>query len=448
MLPEDAQERLIKLGADRLAEELIKLAFRVAEVYETVERLISSPEENRDRFLKRLGKLRRGRKFYDWRTAPELAGELEGMLEDLRAACPEPKQGLELLAKFYACDGRTLERCDDSDGWVGSVFSEAATDLFTEYAKRCQDKAWVADLVFRLYLEDDYGVRHGLLTRIADYLPEEEARRLAARLLDWAEENPKQAFHCRIGVETIAQKLKDPRLFERAALLGGEAPTPGVLLQIAEVYLEADEPEEALEWLERVPPPDRSYFQDQHDHLRYEIYTRLGRKEEAAEVAWNIFRRHRSKGTLELLLRAIGEERREEVVAQEVAGILERQRFSYEDASFLVELGRLAEAEQYLLRHRDKLDGNLYSTLLPWARALEGDYPLGATVVYRALLESILERAITKYYHHGVRYLRKLESLAPRIEDWQGITPHREYFSELREAHKRKRSFWAKYQGQ
>ncbi len=445
MLPDDLQERLRALGADRLAEELARLAYRSDEVYAAVERLISSPEENRERFLNRLGRLRRSRKFYDWRTAPELAGELEGMLEDLRAAHPEPKEGLELLAKFYACDGRTLERCDDSGGWVGSVFSEAAAKLFAEFAQRCEDKAWVADLVFQLFLEDDYGVRYGLLTRATSYLPEEEIRKLATRLLEWARENPEQAFHCCGGAETLARALKDPRLFERAALAAQDSPSPGIFLQIAEVYLEAGEPEEALEWLQRTQP---RWDEDTYDSLLYRAYEQLGEREKLAEVAWRMFTRNRSLDTLEALLRAIGEDQREAVLEEQVKEILNSAKFSYKDASFLVQVGRLAEAEEYLLRHRDKLNGDLYSTLLPWAKALEqGGYPLGATVVYRALLESILDRAITKYYHHGVRYLKKLETLAEGIRDWKGVTPHGEYFAGLREAHKRKRSFWGKYEG-
>ncbi|MBC7098356.1 hypothetical protein H5T52_04450 [Candidatus Bipolaricaulota bacterium] len=444
MLPDDVRERLAALGADRLAEELAKLAYRSEEAYAAVERLLSSPEENLERFRAKLQKLRRARKFYDCREAAELAGELEEMLEDLRAASPEPKKGLELLAKFYACDRRTLERCDDSNGWVGPVFSETAASLFAEFARRCQDKAWVADLVFRLYLDDDYGVRHGLLSGATSYLPEEEIRRLVERLLDWGRENPEQAFQCRSGAETLAEELGDPRLFERAALFSRDPLTPGVLLKIAEVYLKAGEPEEALEWLERTPS---SWNQEKYDSLLYQAYEALGERERLAQVAWRVFTRRRSKATLEDLLRAIGEEKREEVLSKQVEEILSQEHFSYEDASFLVEVGRLEEAERYLLCHRERIDGDLYSVLLPWAKALEcSGYLLGATVVYRALLESILDRANTKYYHHGVRYLKKLEALAGRIRDWGELTPHSEYFARIREAHKRKRSFWGKYE--
>ncbi len=446
--PEGTVRGLAALGAERLAEELVRLARRSDVVLESVLRLLSTPEENLERFRKGLARIRRGRKFYDWERAGELADELEALLEDLKAADPPPEEALELLAQFFRSDAKILRRCDDSSGYVGSVFSGDATGLFVEFARRCQDKAWVADLVFHLYLEDEYGTREGLLRSAAEYLPEEHVRALAERLWNWARNSPENAFHALMGVELLARGLRDPRLLERAVLAQYEVPPPRILLHIAEAYLEADEPEGALEWVERLPPVLEPWVEDDRDGLLYRIYERLGKREELAEVAWRIFRRHRSVVNLEKLLRAVGAEERERIVAQEVKRILASGEFSYSDVSFLIDLGRLKEAEAVLLRHAKELNGDRYNTLLPWARVLEqGGHPLGATVVYRALLESILARAQSKYYHHGARYLRKLDSLAEGISDWRGLTPHEEYKRALREAHKRKYRFWEKYEG-
>jgi hypothetical protein len=166
------------------------------------------------------------------------------------------------------------------------------------------------------------------------------------------------------------------------------------------------------------------------------------------EVAWRLFRNYRSKERLSMLLRALGESERARVIEAEVRKIREEEELSYRDAAFLIELGRLDDAEDYLCRYRDQLDGDAYTSLLPLAKALEeGGHPLGATVVYRALLESILRRAQSRYYHHGVRYLKKLDALAPAVVDWRGIIPHAEYKQKLIDAHGRKRSFWSKYEG-
>ncbi len=153
-----------------------------------------------------------------------------------------------------------------------------------------------------------------------------------------------------------------------------------------------------------------------------------------------------SSETLHLLSQAIGESKRDRVVAEQAQLILEGERLSYQDAAFLLEVGRLEQAEGYVLQHRDRLDGTRYSALVPIAEGLERDGRLlGATVICRALLESILDRARAKYYHHGIRYLNKLDRLAPKIEDWGTVPPHDRYKHELLEEHGRKWSFWSKY---
>ncbi len=52
---------------------------------------------------------------------------------------------------------------------------------------------------------------------------------------------------------------------------------------------------------------------------------------------------------------------------------------------------------------------------------------LCASVIYRALLDSILRRGQTKTYPHGVRYLRKLDLLARSVPDWRKVEPHDAY---------------------
>jgi hypothetical protein len=65
------------------------------------------------------------------------------------------------------------------------------------------------------------------------------------------------------------------------------------------------------------------------------------------------------------------------------------------------------------------------------------------SIVYRALLESILDRAQSKAYPHAARYLRRLGKLAKKIRAWLPIAPHESYLQPLRARHDRKRAFWA-----
>ena len=51
-------------------------------------------------------------------------------------------------------------------------------------------------------------------------------------------------------------------------------------------------------------------------------------------------------------------------------------------------------------------------------RLEEQDLLLPTVGVYRALPESILARAISKYYRCGVRCLKKFDSLATQLREW------------------------------
>ena len=70
--------------------------------------------------------------------------------------------------------------------------------------------------------------------------------------------------------------------------------------------------------------------------------------------------------------------------------------------------------------------------------------PLGATVLYRAVLDSILKRARSITYPHGIRYLKKLERLAKSVSEWGAVDNHEIYFEQLRKKHYRKSSFWSR----
>jgi len=73
---------------------------------------------------------------------------------------------------------------------------------------------------------------------------------------------------------------------------------------------------------------------------------------------------------------------------------------------------------------------------------------LGARMLYRSLLTSILEQGRTKAYTHAVRHLKKLDNLAETITDWRNFDDHVAYKSRLKLAHGLKYAFWNKYEVQ
>lgn len=243
----------------------------------------------------------------------------------------------------------------------------------------------------------------------------------------------------------MAEQLNDAPLFEKARLAAWGEPGTAACLDIAEIYLKTGEPKIALAWIERDKEPG-DFEEDKRNQLLQTIYTELGEPDKVTEIAWKRFRSYRSLRDLEELLTVIGAEKKEEVIAQQAKEILKEKKFNHSDATFLLETSCLNQAEEYLLQSVEQIDGDWYGVILPLAEAMEkANRHLTASLLYRALLDSILRRGQTKTYPHGVRYLKKLDKIAPAVSSWKHFSSHEIYKEAIRLAHGRKYSFWGKY---
>jgi len=442
------KERLTELGAETLADALTELAVRSQDAADLVERLVATPKENIKRYKAKIAGLKRSRSFVPYGQSFEFSRKLKDLLADLQAGVNDPKTGVELVAEFFKCDKTVFERCDDSSGSIGDVFRMDARDLFAHYAAECADKSWLCDLLVTLHEDDDYGVRAVLIDSASKFLSDEHIRELAARcwgLADQEKQHSSEAKHWFFAIKSLARQMGDVALFEKVSLALWPELYAVTCMEIAQVYLETGDAQSALSWMEKSPPADQ-FRENERDQLLLGIYETLGDRQNMADTAWLIFLRQRSGSNLEMLLEIIGESERERVIDEQSRRILHGKLFSSSDAVFLIEAGRLDDAEKHILQHAEQLDGDSYTGLLPLAQNMEkAEYWLAAYVIYRALLESILKRALSKYYHHGVRYLKKLDKLSPKITDWREVMHHDTYKQELTKTHFRKKAFWSKY---
>ena len=444
---EDRKQRLVGLGAESLADALLELAGRNDAADDLVERLIATPAENIQRFKAKLASLKRSRRSVPWGESAAFANEMRAVLQDLRAGVDDPQTGSELAASFYETDRGAFESCDDSSGNIGDVYRFDAKELFVEYARLCPDKERLVNLVLKLNRHDDYGVRDTLIDAAAAYLPEPNIRAMISRLQEAADQEGDEYARRRwlILIESLARQIGDAQLFEKTRIDSWGEVSTAACVDIARVYLESGDARTALSWMEKISP-DETFQADEQDRLLVTILGQIGEKRKQEEVAWRIFRRYRSKDSLEKLLSLIGGDLRESVTMSETGSILANESLSLSDAAFLVDTGCVDEAERYLLERVDQLNGDCYGSLLPLAEAMEADARhLAATVVYRALLDSILRRGQAKTYPHGVRYLNKLDRLAESVTDWRDQAPHVDYLQQVRQRHGRKFSFWSQY---
>lgn len=442
------KSRLVELGPESLADALLRLAEHNDLANDLVERLVATPRENVKKFQAKMAGLKRSRRFIRWGESYEFSLELLQHFELLKQGAEDPVTGCKMVATFFKTDDATFNRCDDSSGHVGDVFRHDATELFSAYAKQCSDKEWLADLVFEINKEDDFGVRSSLINCAADYLPETVIRSLIHRMQQMADSEPDQddKRHWLYLIESLARQIKDPDLYVKTRQASWHSPNANAWLDIAGVYLESGDAQTALEWLEKISDNDVVQV-SRRDTMLLEVYTRLGQSGKQEDIAWKQFHSYRTTTTLDSLLKVIGKDQRESVLQGELPKIHANKSLSLTDAAFLVDMGLQSEAGRYVLERTELLNGDFYYDLVPLAKTLEeSDYPLPATCIYRALLDSILKRGKSTIYHHGVRYLKKLDRLASDIDDWNNRADHQTYVHELRQTHGKKYAFWEKYQ--
>jgi len=442
------KQKLIDLGPEALAGALLNLAVHSDETDDLIELLIATPEENVHRFKKKLSSLKHSRRFIDWGGASSFARQLEMLLQEVKAGVDDPLTGIELVVAFYEADSTIFEMCDDSSGNIGDVFRYDAKELFVDYASRCREKEKIADIILEVNQKDNYGIRDTLIDCAGECLPEPVIRTMIGTLQKRVDKEKDEygKRHHLMMIEPLARQIKDAELFEKTRIASWGKLSTAAFVDIARVYLESGDVETAHARLKKIPAGETSQAYER-DKLLEEIYKKKGNTEQLSELLYQRFRARHSTDTLQALLEVIGRDKRDEVVADEVAQILKTDSLRASDAEFLIAIGKTDEAEVYLLERADHLDGNHYGSLLALAEAMDAENrDLVTSLIYRSLLVSILERGYTKAYPHGVRYLKKLDKLSAFVTDWKNFNHHEAFKEQIIQAHGRKRSFWSKYE--
>jgi len=232
-------------------------------------------------------------------------------------------------------------------------------------------------------------------------------------------------------------------------------------MAIAERLLEAGRLPEALDWVRRKKTGGLKVmaYADLADgsmpryadnscrtSLEARILEALDDKKGAQTLRWSAFETSLDSAILREYLAALSDF--EEFDALDRAfdhALMSRQ--IYTALAFFMEWPELSFVAKLVIDHRGEWDGGQYYMLPPVADALQHEYALAATILYRCLLDDILSTARSKAYKHGARYLDRLGSIADQADreakDLEEIHTHASYRAHLQTKHARKSSFWA-----
>jgi len=465
-------KNLAALGAERLAELLLDVTAGDAAAKRRLRLELASRGggDVASQIRKRLVSIAKSRSFVDWRKVKELGRDLEAQREAIAAhvAATSPGEAFDLLWRMMEIAPSIYDRCDDSNGAIGSVIASARDDLGAIAAEAGQPVSALADRVFAAVRANDYGQFDDLISLTAPALGPDGLNRLKAQFEELATNAPLGALGGErrvLGLSMRGPIYQDDyerdrhgrvvrsALTEIADALGDvdgfvnrhsdeERANPAIAAAIAERMLAADRADEALAALDGAADDFRlgGYWPD-WQRVRIEVLDALGRSSEAQDERWQAFERGLDAGYLRVHLKRLPDF--DDMQAEERAlAYVSRHPSFHQALAFLLDWPALTRAAGLIMARASELNGDRYGLLTPAADALEQRHPLAATLVLRAMIDLSLDTAKYKRYGHAARHLQTCEHLARRIDDFTGHPNHADYVADLRQRHGRKSGFW------
>jgi hypothetical protein len=378
-----------------------------------------------------------------------------------RIAQTRPDLALDLIWRFMALAGPVLNRVDDSNGTVGSVFRTACDDLGVLAARARPDPGTLTGQVFAAVIKNDYGEFDNIVPAIFPALGKAGVAALKARLIEaMPAQKPSdhrfdtRAAALRSALQDLADGERDVDAYI-ALVPDADRTRPTVASKIGRRLLDAGRADEAVTTLEAATPKKRPRRDDLDDLMGFgwegpdadwesvylDALDTTGQAEHAQRLRWTAFEERLSVERLRAYLKALPDF--DDVIAEERAM---EQALGFRDFSMALHFFHTwpapRQAAKLILERHGELNGNLYYLLDPVARWLEGAHPLAATLALRAMIEDTLDGAKSKRYRHAARHLLECRSLAAAIGNFGQFETHEAFVDRLRAGHSRKSGFW------
>ena len=462
------EDVLVALGAKRLAE----LALDEAQHNAVFRRRLSAalaankgPDAVAAIVDRRLVALKRARGFIDWESNKAFADDLRAMLtiitDELGKTAPDA--AIDRIVRLLDTAGSVFNRVDDSNGRVQSVF-ELASDAIPGLADAlsAKRKASLPDRVHHFLADEDFGFSRDLMENLLPILPATSVEAWDLRLTDeirsmGTAKTKEDEWRHRAKLDrlvrmrqTIADHRGDCDAFITLEQSRGRRQPD--ILAVAERLQRAGRNAEALEWVRkpgrRTPGVAWDNGNDltsplalEQVRLELRILDAMGGAEEAQKLRWSVFLEILDGNILRVYVARLGDFEEFEVLDRAFAHAA-AYKDKYRALELFISWPRLDLASRLVLDNEKHWDGRRYETLLPAAAALEEQHPAAATILYRALLNHILDQGRSTAYGHAARYYEKLDALGSRVTAVAASRSHATYKAELQKKHGRKSSFW------
>ena len=397
--------------------------------------------------------------FIDYRESQHFSYRLQSLLIDIDTDVREqsPQQALDLAEAFLAITDNLMERVDDSNGDIGAVIRDTI-DLWLDIAAEVRDidpeyRDWTEKALW-FFDNNDYGCFDNILSHSRRLLTQEELQQLAWRFENEAKKAIKnqpasekkqgaynfEAAHACIGIRSIAEATDDMSLFEKATLITSPSPNTMQMESIIQFAFELMELERAEYWLSQ---PQWQEDKSQYQLLNNELLQLQGNIKQLKQNLLNNFLENSNDYSLESYW-GMANTKEKQTLKPKVEKLAKKAPNIADAVNMLITIENLSLSAELIIKREQEIEGQSYTTILPWVNALESTpYILATILCYRHLLTDLLNRGYAKAYHHGARYFHRLIELDNQNVDYQHFGDAQTFIQKIQEKHWRKRSFWA-----
>ncbi len=435
------QANLALLGADRL----VLILLEVAEGHPIIKRRLRmelaariGPDALAAEIEKPLEAMKAARGRVTWRR-------LKGLLQDLsllRAmiagplAQADPAAAVGLLLRFLTLERGVLARVRDTKGQVAEVFEGALGDLARVASTLTERPPGLADAIMTALDEVGSAAMGVLAQGLVPALDAEEVAQLRASI------ETRMAPHRRVnaGWRAALQVMLDAQgdaVAYAATYSPSEAVLPPIGARIAQRLIKAGRLDDAAEALERSDPFDADMDSESDSSTRsiadpglvawrnaqIDLLEARGEGPAAQDARWRAFERDLAADPLRAYLRRLTGF--DDVVATDRALEYAATFKPFTRAlAFLASWPALPEAAYLVVSRAGEIDGAAVEVLEPAARALEGRYPLAATLLLRAMVLDVARYGRTERVGLARGWLEEAASLATQMADIDDLEDH------------------------
>ncbi len=401
--------------------------------------------------------------FVDYDEMDSYTAGIQDAVDSLEEVLKEGHADAVIELSEYALEQAedAMNSVDDSDGELGGII-ENLQELHHQACQQAKpDPEELAQRLFEWELNGSWGTFSGAAGKYADVLGPSglaEYRQLAEA--EWQrlpELKPGQDDPDRGGkrwritsiMETLARQSGD--LDALVAIKRRDLSTSYAYLQIAELYRDAQQYDQALEWAEQGMAAFANRPDQRLRDFLAEEYHRRGRHDEAMALIWAQFTGHPALQYYQKLKTHADRIQQWPKWREQALALLRQSIEGSRQSTPKTAWGRpldhselvsifLWEKEDEAAWQEAQQGGCSNNLWLQLAARREQDHPEDALAIYQRQIEPLVNQTQQQAYEMAVSYLRKVRELMQRLDRKAEFTSYLEF---LRKTYKRKRNFMA-----